>query len=83
MKEVSPSTELRKWFNHEPAKWNEFKKRYYDEIKGKAELIKLISEKLSEGNVTLLYASREKEYNCAGALLEYVKKKMAHGKGDS
>ena len=78
LKEIAPSTELRKWFNHDPAKWNEFKKRYHTEIRSKNGLIRAIIEKLSEENVTLLYASREKEYNAANALLVYLNRLLAH-----
>jgi len=75
LKDIAPSTELRKWFNHDPAKWNEFKKRYHDEIGSKKDLVEVILEKLSKGTVTLLYASREERYNAATALLDYLKGK--------
>lgn len=75
LKEIAPSTELRKWFSHDPAKWNEFKKRYHDEIKSKDDLIELLKGKLSDGNVTLLYASREQKYNAAMALIDYLRRK--------
>ncbi|MFZ1082916.1 MAG: DUF488 domain-containing protein [Candidatus Kryptoniota bacterium] len=74
LKDIAPSTELRKWFSHEPSKWNEFKKRYYAEVKSNNELIQTIIEALSEENVTLLYASREKEFNAANALVTYLNK---------
>ncbi len=75
MKEVAPSAELRNWFNHEPEKWAEFKRRYFDELKSKKEQIDLILEKEKEGPVTLLYGSREQRYNNAVAMKEYLETK--------
>ncbi len=75
LKEIAPSTELRKWFNHEPARWNEFRKRYAEEIKTNKELLGVINDKMSEENVTPLYASREKELNAANVLFAYLNHK--------
>lgn len=72
LKEVAPSTELRKWFGHEPGKWEEFKKRYLLELKQKDDLIALIKEKLKHTNVTLLYAARDEKHNEATVLLDEV-----------
>lgn len=72
LKDVAPSDSLRKWFGHDPAKWNEFKKRYFQEIKGKAELIKTIKDKMRKGTVTLAYGAKDIEHNNAQALKEYL-----------
>jgi uncharacterized protein YeaO (DUF488 family) len=66
MKEIAPSTELRKWFNHEPAGWEEFQRRYVKELEGKSALLEEIRARVAaEGTVTLLYATRETEKNHA------------------
>lgn len=70
LKEIAPSTELRKWFSHEPEKWVGFKKRYYQELKKKTELIQEIKDlNLKYGHITLLYAAKDGKHNNAKALL--------------
>ncbi|GGP22211.1 hypothetical protein GCM10007981_17360 [Thermocladium modestius] len=75
LKEIAPSGELRRWFNHEPSRWEEFKSRYWRELDSKREAVdRLIS--LAKGNkVTLLYSARDRERNNAVALLEYLRSK--------
>jgi len=74
LKEISPSNELRKWFNHEPDKWLEFKKRYREELHSKKEEINQLEEIIKrEKTVTLLYSASNKEYNNAAALVEILK----------
>lgn len=72
---IAPSDELRKWFNHEPNKWDEFKARYWKELDAKQddvkEFIMMINE---EDRVTLLFSARDRERNNAVALLEYIRK---------
>jgi len=69
LKEVAPSGELRKWFSHDPAKWEEFKKRYAEEVTGKQALLKEIRRiEKEKGTVTLLYSARDVERNNAVAL---------------
>lgn len=71
MKDIGPSNELRKWFNHDPAKWPEFKKRYHSELKSKAAMLDEL-KKLSEehGRLTLLYGAHDKEHNQAVVIAE-------------
>ena len=74
-KEISPSTELRKTFKHDPDTMDEFKKRYYIELDNNehaVEFINLIKDKLKEGNVTLLYAAKNEEFNHAVILKEWL-----------
>ena len=71
-KEAAPSTELRRWFDHDPEKWGEFKRRYYDELGDRAEALEPIRERARSGRVTLVFASRETRYNNAAALQEYL-----------
>ncbi len=80
LKEVAPSTELRKWFNHDPAKWPEFKRRYAAELRQKSEAWNPILEAARQGNVTLLYSARDTEHNSAVLLKEFLDKRLAMGK---
>ena len=68
LKEAAPSTELRKWFGHDPQKWREFQSRYLDELKSHAAQLALLKEKSSQGAVTLLFAARDEEHNEAVVL---------------
>jgi uncharacterized protein YeaO (DUF488 family) len=75
LKDVAPSSELRKWFAHDSKKWTEFKRRYFKELADdKSELIGLLRKKTKEGTVTLLYAAKNEEYNNAVALKEYLER---------
>ena len=71
-KDIAPSNAIRKWFNHDQRKWDEFKSRYYEELKDKQEIVKLFLEKAEKGAITLLYSSKEEKYNNAIALKEYL-----------
>lgn len=72
LKEIAPSAELRTWFNHEPAKWLEFKKRYFKELDHKQELLDTIHEKARAHVITLLYSAKDETHNNAVALQEYL-----------
>ncbi len=74
VKEIAPSDALRKWFAHDPAKWDEFRTRYFSELDKKKELFSMIAGKPGQP-VTLLYGAREEKFNNAVALREYLKKK--------
>ena len=71
-KETAPSTELRRWFNHDPEKWAKFKRRYFEELQTRPDSLDPILERLRQGPVTFVFASRETRYNNAVALKEYV-----------
>ncbi len=73
LKEIAPSDSLRKWFSHDPSKFEEFKKRYADEIK--EENINKILEILKKQDVTLLYAAKDQEHNDAVVLYEILKRR--------
>ena len=72
MKELSPSSELRKWFAHDPAKWQEFKKRYRQELKGKHEIIEHLKSDAKHATLTFLYSAKDTEHNNAVALKEFM-----------
>ena len=63
LKEVAPSTELRKWFAHDPAKWAEFQTRYHAELKQNPDQITLLKQALAKGPATLLYGAKDEEHN--------------------
>ena len=73
LKELAPSDRLRRWFGHDPAKWQEFRRRYFTELKTK-DSAKQIRSAARHGNVTLLYSARDKEHNNALALKSYLEK---------
>jgi uncharacterized protein YeaO (DUF488 family) len=70
LKEVAPSTELRKWFGHDPKKWRNFRNRYRTELKQHSDQLQLIKSKAKEGVVTLIYGARDQEHNEAIILRE-------------
>lgn len=72
MKEVGPSSGLRKWFGHEPAKYPEFKKRYEKELKEKSELLEHIREVGKKQRVSLLYGAKDQKHNQAVVLREVL-----------
>ena len=63
LKDVAPSTELRQWFGHDPAKWKGFQARYRKELKQKKDALKLLKQKSKECTVTLVYGARDKDHN--------------------
>jgi len=73
-KDIAPSTELRKWFQHDPAKWTEFQKRYKQELKSEGDQLDVIKEKLHQGPVTLLYGAKDEEHNEAVVLLSMLRR---------
>ena len=76
LKDIAPSDGLRKWFGHDQRKWNEFREKYYKELGNKENLISLMLEKISSGNVTLLFGAKDEEFNNAVALKEYIAKRQ-------
>ena len=73
LKEIAPSAELRTWFNHEPEKWNEFKRRYFEELRRRPEAVAGLVETVRRGPVTLVYGSKEERFNNAVALEEFLR----------
>lgn len=72
LKELAPSAELRKWFNHEPDKWEMFKQRYLQELQRQPAALAHAIEAMGTGPVTLLFAAREVRFNDAVALREFI-----------
>ena len=76
LRELAPSTELRKWFHHAPEKWDEFRQRYWAELKEKGDLLALLKHRTSEGPVTFVFAARDEQRNSAIALKEYLEERL-------
>jgi len=74
LKEIAPSTELRKWFDHDPKKWKSFRGRYETEIRDKDDLIKVLNQKAREGTITLIYGARDEKHNEALVLKHILEK---------
>lgn len=72
LKDIAPSTELRKWFNHDPAKWKEFQKRYQLELENNKEQVSILNELFKKGAVTLVYGAKDQEHNEALVLKEWL-----------
>jgi len=75
LKEIAPSNELRKWFDHDPRKWNQFRTKYSKELKNKEEELSILTQCLKKSTVTLLYGAKDEEHNQAIALIEFIQKK--------
>jgi uncharacterized protein YeaO (DUF488 family) len=72
LKDVAPSPELRKWFGHDPARWEQFQERYQKELRKQEDAVQLLKQKGKEGTVTLVYAARDEEHNGALALKRFL-----------
>lgn len=79
LKEIAPTAPLRRWFDHDPEKWPEFKRRYGAELAGRSETRQALREmehQVRKGRVTLVFGARETRYNNAVALKEYLEEKL-------
>ena len=72
LKDIAPSPELRKWFGHDPARWEEFRRLYRAELAGKPDLLRMPGEKGRRGTLTLVYAARDEVRNNAVVLKELL-----------
>jgi len=75
LKDIAPSADLRKWFAHDTAKWDEFCEHYRSELKAKTELIDLLKKKSKASTITFVYAARDTERNSALLLKEFIEKR--------
>jgi uncharacterized protein YeaO (DUF488 family) len=76
-KDVAPSTELRRWFGHDPARWEEFTRRYRQELASRPEALQPLLDAAAEGPLTLVYAARDEEHNEAVVLREILTEHLA------
>jgi uncharacterized protein YeaO (DUF488 family) len=74
IKDAAPSDGLRKWFGHEPAKWPEFKRRYFRELDRHPDALAPLVEQSRAGTMTLVFAARDAEHSNAAALKEYLER---------
>ncbi len=77
LKEVAPSDALRRWFGHDPERWEEFRRRYRDELKGQQAALQPLREALKRGPVTLVYSAHDEAHNQAVVLREFLLKPSA------
>ncbi len=73
LKEIAPSTALRKWFGHEPSRWPQFYARYWAELEAMPQAVERLCQLLEKGPVTLLYSARNQEQNQAVVLRDFLK----------
>jgi uncharacterized protein YeaO (DUF488 family) len=76
LKDIAPSTMLRKWFSHDERKWDEFKSQYFKELEENSESVNEILNKATEGSITLLHGAKDEKFNNATALKEYLEQKI-------
>jgi uncharacterized protein YeaO (DUF488 family) len=72
LKDIAPSARLRRWFNHDPAKWNEFTERYAQELDAKRPAVTALAGAMRRGPITLLFGARDERHNNAVALQSYL-----------
>jgi len=78
LKDVAPTTALRKWYGHEPARWAEFQTRYRAELSARDEAVARLSSLIESGRVTLLYAAREEGLSHALVLRDFMRERLSH-----
>jgi len=72
LKDIAPTTELRKWFGHDPAKWEGFKKKYLKELKENEEPVSILKDYLKKGTVTLVHAAKDEAHNEALVIKDFI-----------
>ncbi len=72
LKEIAPSNELRKWFDHDPEKFEEFRKRYCDELENKHEIMHRLLKLAQKQKITLVYGAKDREHNQAVVVKEFL-----------
>jgi uncharacterized protein YeaO (DUF488 family) len=75
LKEIAPSTELRKWFRHDPNKWRGFRGRYETELRHKEDLVEFLRQKVKKEKITLIYGARDQKRNEALVLKQFLEQK--------
>jgi uncharacterized protein YeaO (DUF488 family) len=80
LKDVAPSDTLRRWFGHDPDKWEEFQRRYAAELESRPEALSPIQSAARHGRVTLIYSAHDTEHNNAVALKQYIARKASSRK---
>jgi len=78
MKDPAPSGSLRRWFGHDPEKWQEFRSRYRKELEPKTSELKRLAEMAKRGDITFVYSARDEQHNNAVVLKELLEEIMMH-----
>ena len=81
-RELAPSTELRRWFGHDPARFGEFRERYLDELSAQEAKLRELRERARETTLTLVYGARDTEHNDAVVLAELLRRETRQSKGE-
>ena len=82
LKELAPSNGLRRWYGHDTAQWEEFRKRYEEELREKEALLERVAREAQAGPVTLVFAARDVEHSSARVLKEFLEREyMSHERG--
>jgi uncharacterized protein YeaO (DUF488 family) len=76
LKDIAPSAELRKWFGHDPAKWEQFKQKYWRELRHNPAAVDALRKQVDSGRITLVYAAHDQQHNGALALKEFLEQAM-------
>ena len=76
LKDLAPSADLRKWFGHDPKKWDEFRKRYARELEPHSDALEQLAERARAGRVTLVFGAKDTEHNNAVALKEQLERRL-------
>lgn len=79
LKEIAPSTELRKWFGHSPERWEEFRRRYEAELAENEDAVERLLDLCRKGDVTLVYAARDDEHSNARVIKELLERRLRRG----
>jgi uncharacterized protein YeaO (DUF488 family) len=74
LKDLAPSTALRKWYSHDPARWPQFRKRYWAELESQAAALELLKYMARQEKVTFVYAAHDEQRNSAVALKEFLER---------
>jgi uncharacterized protein YeaO (DUF488 family) len=77
LKDVAPSTELRKWFGHDPQRWNDFQRRYRQELASNQAALEPLLDAARRGDVTLVYGARDEQHNQAMVLKQFLEEQLA------
>ena len=70
--DIAPSAGLRRWFDHDPKKWTEFRRRYEDELKKNSKAVEELKKQIDQSTATLLYGARDSEHNNAIVLMDFI-----------
>lgn len=73
LKDIAPSAELRKWFNHEPAKWPEFNERFHKELDNNKSSVDQLKKIADSGKIVIVYGAKDQQHNNAVVIAEYLK----------